>query len=172
MWGAIVSFWQRIWPAIIVLLLFWAGTSFSLPSMVPEGYRAMGPALPPGKWYVVDYRPSRTGAWRQGQVVRLREPWTAKGSPSATDNPRLVRIAAVEGQSISIQEGKVHVDGSPYAVDGFVPIGAEEMPEIRVPSGHVFLLVDYGPAAASSELDGRAYGVTPVQSIEGVAIPF
>jgi conjugative transfer signal peptidase TraF len=85
--------------------------------------------------------------------------------------PMLKRIAAVSGQLICEQDGKLSIDGR-HVADA-LPADGRGRPLIpwrgcrRLQDGEVFLLMADIPAS----LDGRYLGPTPIRSVLGRAVP-
>jgi conjugative transfer signal peptidase TraF len=85
--------------------------------------------------------------------------------------PLLKRIAAVSGQLICEQAGKLSIDGR-HVADA-LPADGRGRPLIpwqgcrRLQDGEIFLLVADIPAS----LDGRYLGPTPIRSVLGRAVP-
>lgn len=155
----------------VVALALWAGTSFSLPSRIPDDFRAMEPTLKPAQYYLLDKRPRARGRWKSGAIVRFR-------APPGVDGPRgkgtflAARVVAAEGQSVAIAGGELRVEGERVRWDGFSLDPSETLPELRVPKGHVLLLADNAVVARQKPLDGRSFGMVPVHAVEGAIVSF
>lgn len=151
----------------VVAFCLWAGASFSMPSRIPENFRAMSPALKPEQYYLLD----RRGNWRCGQIVRFVAP-PGVAAPRGGETFLAARVIATAGQTVSLKGGELRVDGERVRWDGFTPVASETIPELRVPRGHLLLLVDNGAAALEKPLDGRSFGMIPVDAVEGAILFF
>src|SRR5262249_57799805 len=80
------------------------------------------------------------------------------------------RIVAVEGDRVSIKAGRAIVNGmtvaEPYVDPGPADGINANMPEVRVPPGHVFVLGDNRAISVDSR-DTVAHGPVPVDKLIG-----
>lgn len=121
---------------------------------------SMLPTLEPGGYFLVNRFIVRISPIRRGDVVVV----------SSANHPRwyyVKRVVALGGETLSISEGRVSVNGrpleEPYAVGRTEP----EMRPQRIPEGSYFLM---GDNRASSE-DSRAFGAVPRKRVAGKIRP-
>jgi signal peptidase I len=157
-------------PALALFgLLFVARSSFANHYVVPSG--SMEPTLRPGDRVVVDmsayglripYTETvvlERGRPQRGDVVLLPSP--------ATGDRLIKRIVGVAGDRVTLQDGRLSIDGVPAAVgDGRGErVGAHAVPlnlaygggpdiDVVVPRGHVLVVGDN----RGNSLDGRMFG--------------
>ena len=121
---------------------------------------SMFPTLKPGGYFLVNRFIVRIAPIRRGDVVVIRP----------ASHPRwhyVKRVIAVGGETLSISEGRVWVDGKPLE-EPYLSGGTEPgMPPLRVPEGSYFLM---GDNRMNSE-DSRAFGPVPAERIEGKIKP-
>ena len=121
---------------------------------------SMLPTLKPGGYFLVNKFIVRLAPIRRGDIVVIQP----------ADHPRwyyVKRVVAVGGETLSISEGRVWVDGhvleEPYLSGTTEP----EMPPRRIPEGSYFLM---GDNRMNSE-DSRAFGPVPRERIAGKIKP-
>ncbi len=153
----------------VVAFCLWAGASFSMPDRIPEDFMAMNPTLKPGQYYLLD----RRGGWKSGQIVRFVAP-PGVAAPRGGKTFLAARVVAAEGQTVSLAGGELTVDGERVRWDGFAPVASESFPALRVPRGHLLLLADNGAVAleGGKPLDGRSFGMVPVDAVDGAILFF
>lgn len=88
--------------------------------------------------------------------------------PNGESKDYIKRVIAVGGQSVSIKDGKVFVDGRPLNETYLSPeyFDSGSMEEVEVPEGYVFVMGDNRP----NSLDSRVFGPVPVSTIIGKAV--
>jgi signal peptidase I len=124
---------------------------------------SMEPTLETGEYFLADATYYRARQPSRGEVAVYKH-------PKQPDEHRIKRIVAVEGDRISIRAGRAIVNGiavqEPYVHAG--PPGAPfaEMPETRVPPGHVFMLGDNRPNSVDSR-HSQAHGTVPLGNLIG-----
>lgn len=97
--------------------------------------------------------------------------------PQYPDRTLIKRVIAVEGQTVDLIDGTVHVDG--YPLDEPYTNGKRSNPEMhptnpsadivypyKVPEGHVWVMGD----SRTNSQDSRYFGAIPVSSVSGRAI--
>lgn len=165
-------------PLIALLaLMFVARSSFANHYVVPSG--SMESALVPGDRVFVDMTAYGVRVpFTETVVIERGQP--GRGDvvllPSPADGTRLIkRIVGVEGDRVTIVDGRLSLDGEPAAVD---PLGAYEQigrhrvrvnlqsgggPDIDlvIPSGHVFVVGDH----RGNSYDSRMFGLVREQSV-------
>lgn len=97
----------------------------------------------------------------------IRSVLEAVGVRTRGQDDLIKRVVAVEGQTVSINSGRLLIDGD--AVDEPYLFSLNSMPDlapVTVPAGHVFVMGDN----RSSSLDSRRFGPIPVDEIVGEAL--
>jgi signal peptidase I len=138
----------------------------SMEPTLHDGERALVPR------YETWWRRERGSGWDAGDVVYFRPPGaTPQGwVDRITGGPFLIkRVAAVGGQTVWLEQGRLVVDGATVAepyLEGAprAPIGAT--PRL-VPPDHVFVLGDNRAPLASR--DSRVFGPVPLAQVAGRA---
>lgn len=187
--------WWRRWPALVLLALLAQVAAMFTVDLFRAQYRnfsipseAMAPTLEPGDRIVADMRdPLRFG---RGDVIVF-----AMG-----EEMYVKRVAALPGDRIAMVGGVPVINGMParqtlipgrYGVDGLtrsvetlpgVPrthqvldegqMMLDDVPEVVVPAGHVYVLGDNRDRSADSRAPRSAFGVEmlPVADIRGRAL--
>ena len=89
--------------------------------------------------------------------------------PNGDDKPYIKRVLALEGETVSIRNGSVFVDGieleEPYIRDGITECNGSQC-EWTVPQGSVFVMGDN----RRNSTDSRGFGPVQVDSIIGKAL--
>ncbi|EGK09940.1 signal peptidase I [Desmospora sp. 8437] len=117
-----------------------------------EGH-SMDPTVHEGDWVMV--RPGKREVNR-GDLIVFR--WEGIDSAAAK------RVIGIPGDRVAIQAGQVYINEKPLDepyVHRKKPI--EDMPPIRVPEEHVFVLGDH----RSKSDDSRLFGPVPLDNIKG-----
>ena len=82
-------------------------------------------------------------------------------------NPYLVkRVIATEGDQVSIQNGRLYVNGIMQEEANVTSINSEDYPETIIPQGHLFVLGDNRDASN----DSRYFGAIPIENLVGRAL--
>lgn len=111
------------------------------------------------------------GSWQQGDLVYFQAP----GSRARTwverisGGPYLIkRVAAVAGQTVEVELGRLWVDGLPQDEPYLAgqTLSGRQAP-LLVPEGHVYLLGDNRAPLAS--MDSRVFGPVPLERVAGRA---
>ncbi|WP_300381089.1 S26 family signal peptidase [Henriciella sp.] len=127
-------------------------------SSAPQGlYRLSGAPFTPGQWVAVSSR-SKAGAWAEANGFVGRD-W-----------PLLKRIVAVQGAEICRIGADIFIDGVWAATALEADSRGRELPVWRgchvLDKDEIFLL-----NAHPRSLDGRYFGATSIEDVDGVAIP-
>jgi signal peptidase I len=135
---------------------------------------SMEPTLREGEYFLADATYYRNRAPSRGEVAVYVH-------PKSTDLHYIKRIVAVEGDRIAIKGGRTIVNGMaveepyvettpprPMLADTSETRGpaSADMPEVRVPAGHVFVLGDNRAISVDSR-DSVAHGVVPTKNLIG-----
>jgi signal peptidase I len=124
---------------------------------------SMEPTLRVGEYFLADATYYRSRAPSRGDVAVYLH-------PKQTHLYYIKRIVAVEGDRIAIKGGRAVVNGmmveEPY-LDAVLAEGRfANMPEVRVPPGHVYVLGDNRSNSVDSR-DSVAHGAVPVGNLIG-----
>ncbi len=111
----------------------------------------MAPVLEPGDW-VIARRVS--GVPERGDVVVFRD-------PTGSGMNLVKRVIGLPGETVSITNGRVGIDGAILADRWAVGVTTHDG-EWDVPPGHVWVLGDNRGASRS---DGRTIGPTPLEDV-------
>ena len=117
---------------------------------VPENFVQMSPVLQANQTFRVDQRPMDAALLDRGTIVAYLK------DPRQPDSLLLGRVVARPGERVSIHKGEILLNGARLSESG---MGATdgEVPEIIVPRGHLFLLVDQRTGRGEWE-DSRTSG--------------
>ena len=112
--------------------------------------------------------------WPTPPIYRSRQP--SRGEVAVYVHPKqaglhyIKRIVAVEGDRIAVKGGRAIVNGmaveEPYVDAGASGGSFANVPETRVPAGHVFVLGDNRANSVDSR-DTAAHGPVPVSNLIG-----
>lgn len=140
-------------PAILIALFI---NVFVAQAMVIEG-PSMEPTLYYNERVVVEKLSYFVHQPRRGDVVVIDMPGHAE--------PLIKRVLALPGETVTIENGQVFIDGS-LVVEPWTPqLGGPDYAPTLVPEGHVFVLGDN----RGHSNDSRAFGPINVSQIVGRA---
>lgn len=113
----------------------------------------MDPTVHENDWVLV--RPGR-GEISRGDLILFQ--W------EGTDLAIAKRVIGIPGDQVTIQSGQVYINNQPLD-EPYVKREKpkEDMPPLRVPTGHVFVLGDH----RSESDDSRLFGPVPQDQIQG-----
>jgi signal peptidase I len=124
---------------------------------------SMEPTLRVGEYFLADSTYYRSHQPSRGEMVVYVHPKQA-GEHSAR------RVVAVEGDRIAVKGGRAIVNGmavmEPYVEVGDPAAALNNMPEMRVPAGHVFVLGDNRANSPDSRA-AAAHGPVPITNLIG-----
>ncbi len=127
---------------------------------IPSG--SMEPTLRPGDRIVAEKLLRWFHAPRPGDIVVFAPP---PGAPAST--PALVkRVVAGPGQMVAVERGRVLVDGQPVPEPYVAEPPAYDLPPLRVPEGHLFVLGDN----RNRSVDSHVWGFVPISHVIGRAV--
>ena len=117
-----------------------------LPFVERDGERVVYPFHPPERGDIIVFDP-----------------------PTVSDKPYIKRVIGLPGETITIENGSVFVNGvrleEPYIEDGITECSRSKCDPVRVGEGEVFVLGDN----RRNSSDSRIFGAVPVDSIIGKA---
>jgi signal peptidase I len=124
---------------------------------------SMEPTLRAGEYFLADATYYRNRHPMRGEVAVYLH-------PKQPDLHYIKRIIAVEGDRVAVKGGRAVVNGmaveEPYLDVGAADGRFANMPEIRVPVGHVYVLGDNRANSVDSR-DTLAHGTVPVANLIG-----
>jgi signal peptidase I len=147
---------------IAALLLALLLRTFVVEPFIVNGY-SMQPTFQNGERLLINKFWFHFAGLHDGEIVVFHP-------PLATSADFVKRVIATPGQTVSMQDGYVYIDGKrqsePYLVkDGVSYRDTWTMPPEKIPPGEIFVLGDH---RARSE-DSRYFGLVPIRSVVGVA---
>jgi signal peptidase I len=124
---------------------------------------SMEPTLETGEYFLADATYYRARKPMRGEVAVYKH-------PMQPELHRIKRIVAIEGDRIAIKRGHAIVNGmaveEPYIEDSGVGGAFDDLPDMRVPPGHVFVLGDNRANSVDSR-DSVAHGPVPLGNLIG-----
>jgi signal peptidase I len=124
---------------------------------------SMEPTLRVGEYFLADATYYRSRAPSRGDVAVYLH-------PKQSHLYYIKRIVAVEGDRVAIKGGRAVVNGmmveEPYLDVAVADGRSANMPEVRVPAGHVYVLGDNRSNSVDSR-DSVAHGAVPVGNLIG-----
>ena len=127
---------------------------------VPEHDSLMAPLLAPGSIFRIDCRAVDVPLERGAVVAYLKD-------VKEPDAFLLGRIVGLPGERVAVNNGTVMLDGKPLSEPGRASPTLGMVPEMLVPRGHYFILVDernderFRQQDNSTPLDSRGFGPVP-----------
>jgi len=144
---------ETVLPALLIALVI---NLLLAQATVVEG-QSMEPTLHDHERVIVEKVSYRIHPPRRGDVVVIHNP--------NGEGLLIKRVVGLPGEEVSIQNGRVIIDGRPLDEPWSVHIGGADFPPTSVPADHVFVLGDNRPHSN----DSRAFGPVPIGQILGRA---
>jgi signal peptidase I len=147
---------------IVAVVLALVIRTFVVEPYIVDGF-SMQNTLQNGERLLVNKLWYRFGSLHYGEIVIFQPP--IPGQP-----PYVKRVIATAGQTVSMVNGQVYVNGKKMPQPFLVHHGVStedhwNMAPLKVPTGDIFVLGDH---RAASE-DSRFFGPVSVKAVEGVA---
>lgn len=140
---------------ILAVVLFFAINAISARVRV-DGF-SMRPTLQDGEYVLVNRLAFTTGLPDRGDIIVFQSP---------LNNQDLIkRVIGLPGETVSIFDGKVIVDGQPLT-EPYIAAAPAYNGEWRVPVNHLFVLGDN----RNDSSDSHAWGLLPLENVIGKAI--
>lgn len=152
------------WASIIVgalLVALVVKTFLFQVFLIPSD--SMFPELAAQDRVVVNKLSYRTGEVERGDLIVFRRPPAALPSDI---NDLIKRVVATEGETVSVEDGRVHVDGRPLE-EPYLPEGVatSEMAPVDVPADHLWVMGDN----RGNSQDSRYFGPISEELVVGRA---
>ena len=134
---------------------------FIRPSVVRQS--SMENTLHEGNYLLLSRQAYRFGSVKRGDIIVFRSSLTRE---NGQDKQLIKRIIGLPGETISIEDGTVYIDGEaleePYTKDGYTLSNLEP---VTIPEGHVFCMGDN----RQNSIDSRSpeVGCVPISNIMG-----
>ncbi|MEB3297887.1 MAG: signal peptidase I [Candidatus Sericytochromatia bacterium] len=123
---------------------------------------SMLPTLEQGDRLIVEKISYRFESPQRGDIVVFDPP---QGSGFGGGNAFIKRIIGLPGETISVSNGKVFIDGKALEPDWKLEAPDYEMPERSIPARHVFVMGDN----RNNSADSHVWGALPMDNIIGRA---
>jgi signal peptidase I len=160
--GFMDELWDWIKSIAIALALVILIHQFVFNLSTVKGH-SMKPTLLDGEWLFINKLVYWIGDPQRGDIVIFKE-----HAPEVDNPPYLVkRVVGVAGDKLEIHAGRLYVNGQaveePYTDTRI----QDDMAEVTIREGHLFVMGDNRHAGASK--DSRSFGEIPVADIKGRA---
>jgi signal peptidase I len=164
-----LTWWQQIREnvqivAIALVLALLIRSFIAEPRYIPSD--SMIPTLATGDRLVVEKISSRFRAPTTGDIIVFEPPPQLQSRGYSKDQAFIKRVIGTPGEVVQIQDGKVYLDGTPLEEDYIAQPPAYNMPPVRVPEGHLFVMGDN----RNNSNDSHIWGFLPQPNIIGEAI--
>jgi signal peptidase I len=145
---------ESVLPALVIVLVV---NIFLAQATRVEG-QSMEPNLHDNQRLIIEKITYRFRAPQRGDIVVLRR-------PNRATEPLIKRVVGLPGETVSIHEGRVYIDGQALDEEYLNQETWGTMPPRLVPEEHVFVLGDNRKASN----DSRSFGMVPFDDIIGRA---
>ncbi len=163
--------WGEVWETVRALVIAVA-VALLVRQFVVETFQVHGTSMQPnlenGDRLLVNKLQIRFGSPHIGQIIVFRPPVGICPQVPANPEDFVKRVVATAGQTVSMRDGEVYVDGQLQAEPYLPPAWRDtyNLSPVTVPAGDVWVLGDHRIVS----LDSRCYGPVPIRSIAGVAM--
>ncbi len=158
-WRAVLEIVQALALAVVISVVL----NLFIVQVTEVRQRSMEPTLLQNDRVLVSKVDYRLGMPAINDVVVFQP-------TNETPIPYVKRIAAVEGDTVEIRDGRLVVNGAPSAIAEAQGLTTPQSPQVTypltVPPGHFFALGDNRQASS----DSRSFGPQPYESIIGKVI--
>lgn len=163
------TWWQQIREnvqivAIALVLALLIRSFIAEPRYIPSD--SMIPTLATGDRLVVEKISYRFHPPTRGDIVVFEPPPQLQSIGYSKDQAFIKRVIGTPGEVVQIQDGKVYLNGTPLEEDYIAQPPAYNMPPVRVPEGHLFVMGDN----RNNSNDSHIWGFLPQPNIIGEAI--
>jgi len=107
---------------------------------------------------VVFYMPSMPAPGRFKQTLRQFS--------LTTEIPLIKRVIGLPGETIAVQDNQVMINGQALSEDYLKAAPVYDMPALKIPEGHVFVMGDN----RNNSADSHIWGTLPIENITGKAL--
>jgi signal peptidase I len=168
--SALLQLWRNIREnvtlvAIALLLAFFIRTFIAEPRYIPSP--SMVPTLSEGDRLVVEKVLYHFKQPQFGDIVVFNPPLELQRQKKIDkDQAFIKRIIATPGETVSIKEGKVYLNGQPIPENYIAEPPNQAFPEIKIPPSQFFVMGDN----RNNSYDSRYWGFVPRENIIGRAV--
>ncbi len=152
---------------LTVIIFIGLQTFVAQPYRVQQG--SMEHTLEPDQYVLVDKVTPRFGGYHRGDIVVFTPPAAFASAEEPDNTPFIKRVIGLPGETVSIKDGVVSVDGTPlderYLYEDQPTPAPAGRSEWTVPAGDVFVMGDHREASS----DSRVFGPIPESTIIGRA---
>jgi len=145
---------EAVLPALVIVLVV---NIFLAQATRVEG-QSMEPNLHDNQRLIIEKISYRLHPPSRGDIIVLRR-------PMRQSDPLIKRVVGLPGETVSIHDGQVYINGEPLDEPYLTVTTWGMMQPQLIPEGHVFVLGDN----RGSSNDSRAFGVVAVDDIIGRA---
>lgn len=148
---------------IALVLSFLVKTYVAEARFIPS--ESMLPTLKIGDHLIIDkifYEIKGIGELKRGDIVVFDPPPSAN---SKTEIPFIKRIIGLPGETISIKNGTVYINGEPLNEPYILEKPRANFQPLIIPDNTIFLMGDN----RNNSFDSRFWGPLPVENIIGIA---
>ena len=145
---------EAVLPALVIVLVV---NIFLAQATRVEG-QSMDPSLHDSERLIIEKVSYRFRAPQRGDIVVLQR-------PQRSVDPLIKRVIGLPGETVSIHDAMVYIDGDPLMEPYLDQPTWGSMAPVVVPEGHVFVMGDN----RRSSNDSRAFGVVSLDDIVGRA---
>ena len=164
-----LTLWQQVREnvqivAIALVLALLIRSFVAEPRYIPSD--SMIPTLATGDRLVVEKISYRFHPPTTGDIVVFEPPPQLQRRGYSKDQAFIKRVIGTPGEVVQIQDGKVYLNGTALEEDYIAQPPAYNMPPVRVPEGHLFVMGDN----RNNSNDSHIWGFLPQPNIIGEAI--
>jgi signal peptidase I len=158
--------WQENFTliAIALVLALLIRTFIAEPRYIPS--ESMFPTLYEGDRLVVEKVSYRLHSATSGDIVVFQPPAELQKRGYPKDQAFIKRIIGTPGETVSVANGKVYLNGQPLAEDYIAEPPNQPFPPVKVPKDQFFVMGDN----RNNSNDSRYWGFLPQENIIGRAV--
>lgn len=150
--------------AIALCLALLIRTFIAEPRYIPS--ESMVPTLYEGDRLVVEKVSYNFQQPKTGDIVVFQPPAELQSRGYPKDQAFIKRVIGTPGEIISVQGGKVYLNGKELAEDYIAEPPSQPFPPVKVPEGQFFVMGDN----RNNSNDSRYWGFLPKENIIGRAV--
>ena len=155
---------ENFWTiAIALLLAFLVKLGVAESRYIPS--ESMVPTLYPGDRIVVEKISYDFHAPQPGDIIVFRPPELLQSIGYGADQAFIKRVIATAGQTVSVHDGQVYLNGIPQTEPYIQSAPNYRMPEVEVPPENLFVMGDN----RNNSNDSHIWGFLPQSNVIGRA---